>query len=100
MIKHIVMMRLVELDIREKEFQRRLIKEKLEALQRIVPSLISMEVGLNTSDRDIAFDLVLVSTFKDEAGLEAYLLHPEHILVLNYLRSLVKETAVTDYYLD
>ena len=41
------MMRLKELEIREKEQQRRIIKEKLEALFGIIPSLKAMEVGLN-----------------------------------------------------
>lgn len=100
MIKHIVMMRLKDLGIREKEHQRRIIKQKLDALLGIIPSLKAMEVGLNFSDRETAFDLVLVSLFEDHAGLDAYRLHPEHVEVLNYLKDKLETTAVTDYLIE
>jgi hypothetical protein len=97
MIKHIVMMRLNDVGAKEKQDQLQQIKLKLEALLGIVPSLKEMEVGLNFSDRDTAFDLVLVSMFDNEAGLEAYRVHPAHVKVLDYLKGKLKTTAVTDY---
>lgn len=63
MIKHIVMMRLKEIGAQEKKEQLEIIKLELEALSGKVPSLKAMEVGLNFSKRDTAFDLVLVSLF-------------------------------------
>ena len=99
MIKHIVMMRLKESGAIEKQEQLQDIKLKLEALIGVVPSLKEMEVGLNFSDRATAFDLVLVSLFDDEAGLEAYRIHPAHVKVLDYLKGKLETTAVTDYLL-
>ena len=98
MIKHIVMMRLKEVGATEKQEQLQHIKSKLEALIGKVPSLKAMEVGLNFSDRATAFDLVLVSLFDDDAGLEAYRIHPAHVEVLDYLKGKLETTAVTDYH--
>lgn len=56
-----------------------------------------MEMDLNFSDRDTAFDLVLVSLFDDDAGLEAYRVHPAHVKVLDYLKRKLETTAVMDY---
>lgn len=100
MIKHIVMMRLEDQGSEEeKEEQLQIIKSKLEALVGIVPTLKTMEVGLNISERDTAFDLVLVSTFDDEEALNAYAIHPAHVKVLKYLKDYLKTTAVADYIL-
>lgn len=98
MIKHIVMMRLKKVGASEKQEQLHKIKAKLEALLSLVPSLKAMEVGLNFSDRDTAFDLVLVSLFEDKEGLREYAIHPEHIKVLDYLKGKLETTAVTDYF--
>lgn len=99
MIKHIVMMRLKDVSVTEKHEQLQHIKSILEALFGVVPSLKAMEVGLNFSDRDTAFDLVLVSLFEDKEGLSEYAIHPEHIKVLDYLKGRLETTAVTDYFL-
>ncbi|MCD6090108.1 MAG: Dabb family protein [Bacteroidales bacterium] len=98
MIKHIVMMRLKEVGADEKQEQLQIIKLKLDSLLGIVPSLKTMEVGLNFSTRETAFDLVLVSTFADENALKAYAIHPEHVKVLDYLKDKLAATAVTDYF--
>lgn len=99
MIKHIVMMRLKKVGASEKQEQLQHIKSILEDLLGVVPSLKAMEVGLNFSDRDTAFDLVLVSLFEDKEGLREYAIHPEHIKVLDYLKGKLETTAVTDYFL-
>ncbi len=92
------MMRLKEVGAKEKQDQLQHIKSKLDALLGIVPSLKAMEVGLNFSDRDTAFDLVLVSLFDNEEGLEAYRVHHAHVKVLDYLKGKLETTAVTDYF--
>lgn len=99
MIKHIVMMRLKDVSVTEKQEQLQHIKSILKALLGVVRSLKAMEVGLNFSDRDTAFDLVLVSLFEDKEGLREYAIHPEHIKVLDYLKGKLETTAVTDYLL-
>ena len=97
MIKHIVMMRLKEESADLKQKQLLSIKTQLEELLKTVPSLKTMEVGLNFSTRDTAYDLVLVSTFNDLEGLKQYATHPDHLIVLGYLKDKLETTAVTDY---
>lgn len=92
-------MRLKELGANEKQEQLQIIKSKLDSLLDFVPSLKTMEVGLNFSTRDTAFDLVLVSAFSDEDALKAYTIHPDHMEVLSYLKDYLQATAVTHYVL-
>ena len=54
-----------------------------------------MEVGLNFSTRDTAYDLVLVSTFNDLEGLKQYATQPDHLKVLGYLKDKL-ETHVSE----
>ena len=98
MLRHIVMIKfnksesLVEI---KKE-----IKQMLESLVGSIDSLKSMEVGLNISTKATAYDLVLTADFEDEAGLNAYRIHPDHVKVLKRLESVVEKTAVVDYEID
>lgn len=72
-------------------------KLMLEELETSIESLLNMEVGLNFSTRPTAFDLVLIADFDNEDGLNIYRDHPEHIKVLNYLKTVIEKTAVVDY---
>lgn len=72
-------------------------KLMLEELETSIESLLNMEVGLNFSTRPTAFDLVLIADFDNEDGLNFYRDHPEHIKVLNYLKTVIEKTAVVDY---
>jgi len=76
------------------------IKQMLESLVGSIDSLKSMEVGLNISTKATAYDLVLTADFEDEAGLNAYRIHPDHVKVLKRLESVVEKTAVVDYEID
>jgi hypothetical protein len=73
------------------------VKTMLEALVQSVPSLKSMEVGINFSLEDRAMDLSLYSTFEDEAGLEAYAIHPAHLEVVTFIKSVASASKVSDY---
>lgn len=99
MIKHIVMMKLKpDAGSLMKERLEHL-KSQLENLKNNVDCLDSMEVGLNLSTRPTAMDIVLVSTFKDEQALDEYRVHPEHQEVLSYIKEVVEEARVVDYWI-
>lgn len=98
MIKHIVMMKLKPAAESLIKDRLELLKNQLENLKNHIDSLNSMEVGLNFSTRPTAMDIVLVSTFKDEHALEAYRVHPEHQKVLAYIKEVVDEARVVDYW--
>lgn len=98
MLVHIVMMRVKSaFDAAEKKHHLLVIKEMLEQLPGHIEALQLMEVGLNTSTKASAFDLVLTAHFADETALEQYRVHPAHLAVLDYMTNAIGEVAVVDY---
>ena len=82
MVKHIILWRLKEnLAAGEKERVKQEIKSGLEGLAGRIPGLVDIKVNvdgrLDSSDADVMLD----STFTDEAALRAYAVHPEHVAV-------------------
>jgi diamine N-acetyltransferase len=70
---------------------------KLRLLHGVVPSLISMEVGIDVLHEGRSYDLVLINRFGSQADLVAYQEHPEHQEVLSYLRSAVSGSVAVDF---
>ena len=70
---------------------------KLRALQGVVPTLISMEVGQDVLHEGRSYDLVIINRFASQADLVAYQEHPEHQQVLDYLRPLVNSSVSVDF---
>jgi hypothetical protein len=89
-ITHIVMMKLTDP------------ADSVEAVERLrnmegkIPDLLSVEVLADGLRRDGAYDVVLRSTHRDEAGLVGYLEHPEHQALLGWLRPRLAARAVID----
>ncbi len=73
------------------------IKLMIENLECLIDRLLKVEVGINISTKASAHDVVLTADFEDETGLDEYRIHPEHIKVLDYLKSVMEKTAVVDY---
>ncbi|MCB2207445.1 MAG: Dabb family protein [Bacteroidetes bacterium] len=95
MLRHIVMIQFK--DGKAKDVEASKLKMMLENLKSEIPSLFTMEVGLNINTKPSAFDLVLTADFENEMGLNAYRIHPAHKEVLDYLKKVVEKTAVVDY---
>jgi len=72
-------------------------KQVLEALVDKIPSLKSMEVGIDFVQSERSFDLVLTSTFDDREGLSVYATHPEHLEVVNFIKEVTDGAKVVDY---
>lgn len=81
MVKHIILWKLKEeLSSEEKETVKAEIKDGLEGLAGRIPGLLEIRVhtqGLPSSN----VDLMLDSSFVDEAALKSYAVHPEHVAV-------------------
>ena len=81
MVKHIILWQLKdELSVEEKQEVKKGIKEGLEGLAGKIPGLVEIKVqteGLASSNAEVMLD----STFEDEASLKGYAVHPEHIAV-------------------
>ena len=81
MVKHIILWKLKEeFSAAEKENIKAGIKAGLEGLKGIIPGLEQIEVnttGLAYSNADVMLD----SSFTDEAALKNYAVHPAHVEV-------------------
>lgn len=72
-------------------------KQMLENLPGAVPSLRSMDVGMNFAQEDRAMDLSIITSFADKEDLNAYAIHPEHLKVVAFIKSVVEYSKVVDY---
>ena len=81
MVKHVILWTLKdEFSEGEKEEIKKGIKQGLESLKGKIPGLIEINVNINGLSSSNA-DLMLDSTFEDEASLKGYAVHPEHVAV-------------------
>ncbi|MEA2073221.1 MAG: Dabb family protein [Campylobacterota bacterium] len=72
-------------------------KELLNGLTAKIDELISIEVGVNFDTADRAMDLSLYSKFASKEDLNSYAIHPEHLKVVEFIKSVAKESKVVDY---
>ena len=98
MVKHIILWQLKdEFTAEEKEAIRAGIKEGLEGLAGQIPGLTEIKVQtkmLTSSNVDVMLD----STFVDEAALKGYAVHPAHVEVADTkVRPYTKTRACLDY---
>ena len=79
MVKHIILWQLKD-ELTDKAGVKAGIKAGLEGLKGRIPGLIDIKVrieGLASSNADVMLD----SSFADEASLRGYAVHPEHVKV-------------------
>lgn len=82
MVKHIILWRLREdLTAEEKESVKQGIKAGLEGLAGRIPGMLDITVNVDGRLDSSNADVMLDSTFIDEAALKAYAVHPEHVAV-------------------
>lgn len=94
MLVHIVMFQFKEENKSENLVR---VKAMLEALPQKIETLKSMEVGIDISKSERSFDLVLVSTFEDQAGLDFYVPHSAHQEVVSVIKEVTSLSKVVDY---
>ncbi|BAF72825.1 Dabb family protein [Sulfurovum sp. NBC37-1] len=95
MIVHIVMFKFKEENKKANIIQA---KQMLENLMGAVPSLRSIDVGVNFSEEERAMDLSIITSFEGREGLDAYAIHPEHLKVVDFIKEVVEYSKVVDYH--
>lgn len=98
MVKHVILWQLKdELSETEKSNVKKGIKEGLEGLNGQIPGLVEIHVqteGLASSNADVMLD----STFENEASLKGYAVHPLHVAVADgKVRPYTKSRVCMDY---
>ena len=96
-IRHIVMWRLRGETPAECSAAPLEIKTLFEGLRGRIDGLTHIEVGPDVSAVDYACDVVLFSEFTDQAALQAYATHPEHLRVREALGDLRIGRFQVDY---
>ena len=94
MIVHIVMFQFKEENKKANMIQA---KQMLENLMGAVPSLKSMDVGFNFAQEERAMDLSIITAFESTEDLDAYAIHPEHLNVVEFIKTVVEYSKVVDY---
>lgn len=98
MIKHIVMWKVKEHEVHgSKDEVMKKIKSGLEGLKGEIEGLEEIEVGINYNTSEMAYDVVLYSTFVSKEALDYYQGHPKHVEIAN---SLVRQVAISRVVVD
>ena len=83
MVKHVILWTLKEeYSEDEKKEIKKGIKEGLEGLMGQIPGMIDIKVNIEPLASSNC-DLMLDSSFEDEASLKGYAVHPAHVAVAN-----------------
>ena len=98
MIKHIVMWKLKDTAHgNDKATNAKLIKEKLESLRGKVIGMSVIEVGSDFSNTPASFDVALYSEFENQAALDGYQIHPEHVAMKAFIGEATSGRQLVDY---
>jgi hypothetical protein len=71
--------------------------ERLRSLRSIVPGIESLNVGFDTLHLPRSYDTGLVGVFQDREALDAYTVHPEHVQVATFGRSISESVVSVDF---
>lgn len=93
MIRHIVFFKLQD----SSEANKQLVKDRIMSMQGKMDFVKHLEVGINFSTEERAFDLALISDFETKEDLNTYATHPIHVEVVNFIKSLNTVSKVVDY---
>ena len=98
MVKHIILWQLKdEFTLEEKTEIKAGIKEGLESLKGKIPGLVDIRVQTESLASSTA-EVMLDSTFEDEAALKGYSVHPEHVKVADgKVRPYTKTRSCLDF---
>ncbi len=97
MIRHVVMWKFKEqAEGKSKKENMELVKERLYALLPVIREIKKMEIGIDATGLETSMDLMLLTEFDNMADLKTYAVHPEHVKVATYVRSVVEMRSVLD----
>ncbi len=93
MIKHVVMWKFKE---ENKAENLKKAKEMLLALPALIVELKKMEVHFDITGSDMSMDMMLDTEFLSVEDMKAYAIHPEHLKVSAFIRSVIESRVVLD----
>lgn len=98
MIQHIVLFKLKEFENEDqKAVVRNKIKQALLALKEKIEVLKYIQVGQNYELISSSYDICLITHFETLNDLAIYRIHPEHLKVVELIRTTTSSRAVVDF---
>ncbi|MEA2041759.1 MAG: Dabb family protein [Bacteroidota bacterium] len=100
MIKHVVMIKLSEIDNNEERNEMAIeILNRLDKLPELIKEIEGYDTGQNIKSSESANfqDLVLVSDFENIKEMEIYKNHPDHVKVVEFIKNVGGEFTSVDY---
>lgn len=98
MVKHIVMWKLKDFPEKEKNRVVEELRKRLIALKDSIPVIRNMEVGINSPEAAQSnYEVVLISEFNSFEELQTYQMHPEHLLLKEYLETIRDYRTAIDF---
>jgi hypothetical protein len=97
LLRHVVSWKLAAEERATKAADAETITAALTSLPVLIPEIRSLTVGSNIAYPETNWDLVLIADYDDQDGLEAYQVHPEHLVVANIIKPLVSLKSSVDF---
>ncbi len=94
-LRHVVAWKLAADDESTRAAQAKEIADRLNALVGVVPTIGQLRAGANVVEGN--WDVALVADFADHDALGAYAVHPAHLEVVAYVRSVVSDRVAVDF---
>lgn len=69
----------------------------LRSLKNVIPEVQSLSVGFDSLFLPRSYDSGLVAVFADRGALDAYTVHPEHVKVAEFGRSISEHVVSVDF---
>ncbi|WNR45185.1 Dabb family protein [Paenibacillus roseipurpureus] len=91
MIDHIVLVKFGETTTQE---QLQEVVDRFKALRAHLTGIVDIQAGINFSEKNKGYQVVLSVRFEDRAALEAYGPNPEHQAVAAYIREVGREDSL------
>lgn len=97
MIRHLVLWKLADDAVDDKEVIVAELEQRFGALVPVIDGLERLEIRADIGETDGNWDVLLDADYRDTAALDAYQVHPEHVTVAAYVRSVVTARACIDF---
>lgn len=98
MLRHIVMWKLKEhAEGADRATNIARAKALLQSCARLEPDTLHFEVGTAQAGFECTYDLILDSSFRDQAALQAYQNHPQHVAIKPFMKAVVEARQCMDY---
>ncbi len=97
MVKHVVMWKMNEKNTEENLEK---MKRELQTLKNSISYVEELEVGIDYLQTPASADIVLITSFRDQAQLDSYRTHPAHLKVVEFVNKVTASRLVVDYVVE